>query len=323
MSFSAEHRYYLKLKSAYYYYEKKLTQIQIADMLGISRITLGKLLREARDEGIVKVEIVDVRGVRALLDLEVRLQERFDLVDAVVVGCVENERGEIIRKLAAAGAKYMEGAIRSSMKLGLAWGRTQELLVEYMQENRSIKDIEVTTLLGGSGSSGANTQPNIIAQRLLEKFSGTGYILNAPFLCQTEELCSALYREPHIAAVLERAKTADLTLIGIGETPRSPEDYGVSYNYTEEMLEELKTSGAVGDICANFYDINGNICKTSVSNKIVAIDIGDLRKHKKVVAVGGGPNKWASVVGALRGGYVDVLITDNFTAEKALDYTVE
>jgi len=323
MSFSAEQRYYLKLKSVYYYYEKNYTQIQISEMLGVSRITLGKLLREAREEGMVKIEIVDVRGVRALMDLEVRLQERFNLMDAKVVGVVENERNEIIRKLAAAGAVYMEGAIRSGMKLGLAWGRTQELLVEYMQENRGVKDIEVTTLVGGSGSAGATTQPNIIAQRLLEKFSGTGYILNAPFLCQTEELCRALYREPQIVAVLERAKTADLTLIGIGETPRSPEDYGKSYNYTEEMLEELKAAGAVGDICANFYDINGEICETSVSRKIVAIDIADLRKHNKVVAVGGGPNKWASVVGALRGGYIDILITDRFTAEKVLEFTGE
>jgi len=321
MSFSAEKRYYLKLKSVYYYYEMNYTQVQISEMLGVSRITLGKLLREAREEGMVKIEIVDVRGVRALLDLEVRLQERFGLTDAMVAGVMENERGEIIRKLAAAGARYMEDAIRSGMKLGLAWGRTQELLIEYMQENRGIKNIEVTTLLGGSGSADAIAQPNIIAQRLLEKFSGTGYILNAPYLCQTEELCRALYREPQIAAVLERAKTADLTLIGIGETPRSPEDYGQSYNYTEEMIDELKAAGAVGDICANFYDINGKVCNTSVSRRVVAIDIADLRMHNKVVAVGGGPNKWASVVGALRGGYIDVLITDKFTAEKVLDFT--
>ena len=321
MSFSAEHRYYLKLKSAYYYYEKNYTQVKIAEMLDISRITLGKLLCEARDEGIVKIEITDVRGMRTLLDLEVRLQERFGLLQAKVVGCVEDERREITNKLAIAGARYMETAIRSGMKLGLAWGRTQELLVEYLQKNHSIKNIEVITLLGGAASAGANTQPNIIAQRLLEKFDGSAHILNSPFLCQTEELCRALYSEPQISAVLERAKTADLTLIGIGETPRSLEDYGIGYSYTQEMLDELKASGAVGDICANFYDINGNICETSVSRKIVAIDISELRQHNKVVAVGGGPNKWASVVGALRGGYVDILITDNFTAEKVLNFS--
>jgi len=319
MSLRAEHRYYLKLKAAYYLYEKNHTQVQIADMLGISRITLGKLLREAREEGIVKIEIVDVRGVREQLDLEARLQSLFDLVDVQVVVCVENEKGEIARKLAAAGARYMETAIRSGMKLGLAWGRTLELLVDYMEGNRGIRDIEVTTLLGGSGTSDANTQPNIIALRLLEKFSGTGHILNAPYLCQTEELCRALHREPQIVEILKRAKTSDLTLIGIGETPRSLEDYGKSYNFTEEMIAELKKADAVGDICANFYDINGNACITSVSRKVVAIDIAELRKHKKVVAVGGGPNKWASVVGALRGGYIDVLITDNFTAERVLD----
>ncbi len=321
MSLGAEQRYYLMLKSVYYYYEKNYTQVEIAQMLNVSRITLGKLLKEARDEGMVKIEIVDVRNVKALLELEAKLKDRFGLLDVKVVDCVENERSEIRRKLAAAGAKYFEHLLRPGLKIGMAWGRTLEMLIDFVGTNRNVSNLEVITLLGGSGTAGSNTQPNIIAQRLLDKYSGAGYILNVPYLCQTEELCQAIYREPHITAVLERSKTADITLIGLGETPRSISDYDSGYSYTQDIIDDLKAAGAVGDICANFYDINGNLCNTSIRRKTVAIDIRDLSKHKKVIAVGGAPNKWASVVGALRGGYLDVLITDKFTAQRVLEFT--
>ncbi|MBQ8918290.1 MAG: helix-turn-helix domain-containing protein, partial [Oscillospiraceae bacterium] len=89
MPIGAEQRYYLKLKAVYYYYEKDYTQTEIAQMLNVSRITLGKLLKEAREEGMVKIDIVDQRNVKKLLELEARLRDRFGLADVKVVDCVE------------------------------------------------------------------------------------------------------------------------------------------------------------------------------------------------------------------------------------------
>ena len=318
MPIGAEQRYYLKLKAVYYYYEKDYTQTEIAQMLNVSRITLGKLLKEAREEGMVKIDIVDQRNVKQLLELEARLRDRFGLADVKVVDCVENDKKEITRKIAMAAARYVEHILRPNTKVGIAWGHTLEMMVDFLNENRNVSGLEVVTLLGGASTADSMIQPNILAQRLIQKYGGVGYIINAPYVCQSEELCKAIQKEPHIADALERSKHTDMTLIGIGECPDLDAGYDSNYRYSAETTRELLENHAVGDICANFYDINGNPCRSSVCNKVVSIDLADLREHKKVIAAGGGPNKHQSVLGALRGGYIDVLITDKFTAEAVL-----
>lgn len=318
MPIGAEQRYYLKLKAVYYYYEKNYTQTEIAQMLNVSRITLGKLLKEARAEGMVKIEIVDLRNVRHLLELEAGLRDRFGLQDVKVVDCLENNRAEINRKIAQAAARYVEHVLRSNSRVGVAWGHTLEMMVDFLRENRNISGLEVVTLLGGAGTADSMIQPNILAQRLIQKYGGAGYIINAPYLCQTEELCKAIKQEPHIADALEKSKQTELTLIGIGEKPDASAGYNSNYRYSPETIDELLSNGAVGDICANFFDIHGKPCDSSVCRKVVSIDIADLRDHKRVIALGGGPNKHESVLGALRGGYLDVLITDKFTAQAVL-----
>ncbi len=318
MPIGAQQRYYLKLKAVYYYYEKDYTQTEIAGMLNISRITLGRLLREAREEGMVKIDIVDRQNVKHLLEVESRLKDHFGLTDVKIADCVENEQEEISRKVAMAGARYVEHLLRAGTKVGIAWGRTLEMMVDFLGENRSVSGLEVVTLLGGAGTADSMTQPNIIAQRLIQKYDGVGHIINAPYLCQSEELCTAIKQEPHIADALERSKQSDITLIGIGEHPSMGEDFTLKARYGEEIVRELVDNHAVGDICAKFFDIDGVPCTSSVSRKVVAIDLADLKKHKKVIAISGGPQKHDSVLGALRGGYVDVLITDKFTAEAVL-----
>ena len=319
MPIGAEQRYYLKLKAAYYYYEKDYTQSEIAEMLNVSRITLGKLLKEAREEQIVKIEIVDHRNVKQLLELEANLKDRFGLTDIKVVDCVENERREVAHKIAVAAAKYVEHILRSGIKVGVAWGRTLEQMVSNLNENRNISDIEVMTLMGGAGTARSSSQPNIIAQRLIQKYGGSGYIINAPYICQTEELCEAIKAEPHINDVIERTKQADITLVGIGEKPSHSPDYDANYGYSSETIDELLAAGAVGDICARYYDINGKPCNTSVCRRVVSINLEDLKQHSRVIAIGGGPQKHQSVLGALRSGCLDVLITDKFTAQAVAD----
>lgn len=319
MSISAEQRYYLKLKAVYYYYEKDYTQTEIAEMLSISRITLGKLLKEAKEEGMVKIEIVDVRNVRQHLELEAQIKDKYGLLDVKVVDCVENERNEINRKIAAAAAKYVEHMLKSNMKIGIAWGRTLDMMVDQLNENRNIKNIEVVTLLGGAGTAESKIQPNIIAQRLLEKYKGTGYIMNAPYICQTEELCRAIREEPHISEVLKQAAETDVALIGIGEKPSIKSCAEAGYTFSDDIVHELEKEGAAGDLCANYFNIHGQPCITQLNNRLVSVDLKDFPKMKKVVALGGGPNKWDAVLGALRGGYLDILITDKFTAKSVIE----
>ena len=150
MSISQEHRYYLKLKALYYLYEKGYTQTEIAKRLNISRVTLGRLLDEAKAEGMIKFEIVDIRGTMKTLQLEERLRQRFGLQDIKLVDCPNADIDSVTKRIASEAATYFEQLVHSNMTIGLTWGRTLSCMIENLPSDKSIKDLLVYTLVGGS-----------------------------------------------------------------------------------------------------------------------------------------------------------------------------
>ena len=318
MSFTREQRYYLKLKALYYLYENGYTQTEIAKRLNISRVTLGKLLDEARAEGMIKIEIVDIQGQMETLHLEEQLRSKFDLIDVKLTDC-SNLSGEenINRKIAYEGALYFDHIVKSGMKIGITWGRTLNLMMDQLSVNKMITGLEVYTLVGGA-SQNSTFQPNIIAQKLINKYNGHTNIITAPFMCQSETLCNAIKAEPGIASVLRSSRNLDVTLVGIGKGPKYGSEKLADYSFNKEIIQELSEANAVGDICGNFFDITGKVCDSSLKNRIISIDLGDLLHHKKVIGIGGGKDKISSITGALNGHYLHVLISDTDTARQIL-----
>ena len=317
MSISAKERYYLKRKALYYFYEKGYSNSDIAKMLGISRVTLSKLMAEAKEEGMVKIEIIDTKNLGEVLELEDAVKSRFNLSFVKIIDIRSDNPDTLMSTLAFEGARHLELLLRSGMKVGLAWGKTMTRLVNLLTPNPTIKDLEVYTLLGGACSE-AEFQPTLLAQTFLNCYSGNAYTINAPFICHSELLCAEIKKEPSIAKIMESTKNLDLALIGIGRMPTKQYLKGSYYHLPDCVIDEIIDAGAVGDICGIFYDIDGKICETSISKRIVSINIEDLKGSSTVIAVAGGEDKPLSLRGALNGGFIDVLVTDLKTAEELM-----
>lgn len=318
MPIQPEQRYYLKLKALYLLYEKNYTQVEISKMLGISRVTLNKMLDEARREGLVKIEIVDVKGTVNTFKLEEQIKELFGLSDVRLVANQGEGDSGLVRRMAAEAAAYLERILRSGMRLGFSWGRMLNTMEEYLNENHAIQNLDIYSLVGGSYSV-AEFQPNLLIQRVVEKYGGATHILTAPYMCQTPELCQAIKQEPQIAQILEEANNLDITMVGIGQKPPQGAESFSYYPFDASIIEELVNANAVGDICGNFYDIHGQLCQTSLTGRIISVDIRQLIHQKRVIGVAGGENKVESILGALNGGFLDVLITDVVTAKSLME----
>lgn len=313
MSIHEDLKYSMKLRSLYYLYEKGYTQTEIAKRLNISRVTLSKWLDEARAENMIKFQIVDVRGELPLLKLEEEMKELFGLRDVKLINSANVDGAGIMWKIATQAAPYFQQLVRSDMKIGLTWGRTLNAMISELPKSYDVRNLSVYTLVG-SVSGSAAFQPNILAQNLLNKFSGSLKIITAPFLCPTEQLCSDFRRMKEVAGILDNAKNFDMTLVGIGEQPVDTDLTLSDYPFDTDTIRDLIAHGAVGDICGNFFDIDGKLCDTSIKSRILSVDITELPEHKMVVGIGGGSKKIKSILGALHGGYLDILITDSQTA---------
>ena len=136
--------------------------------------------------------------------------------------------------------------------------------------------------------------------------------MNAPFKCETIEACQTIMADSNIASIVERCRKSDLTLVGIGPTPNESIEAD-KRRYDLDIIRELKKNNVCGDIGSNFYDIYGNICNIPICEQFVKVDMRELNQHKCVVGIAGGEHKVASILGALNGHHLDILITDKDT----------
>ncbi len=203
----------LLVRCAWLYYEEGLTQQEIADRLGISRLRVNRLLKQARDTGIVQISIQHP-SVR-LIELEERLIDHFRLMRAVVIP-TPLDRTQLKRVLGKAAATYLERALRPGDCLGVTWGTT---LLEVAQQlvPRSVSNLRVVQITGGLTPDVGEINPFDIARRVAEAFDARCYYLYAPMFVSRPEVCEALMNEPFIAHVLEQARSATHVLTSVGE----------------------------------------------------------------------------------------------------------
>ncbi|MDR0875074.1 MAG: hypothetical protein LBN12_02565 [Clostridiales Family XIII bacterium] len=326
-----DERYYKKLKAAYLVYKSNMTQQEAATILNISRPTLIKMLNEAIDEGIVTVQIRDVRNAESLADIETKLIAKFKIRDAIVVDCSsENDKEEIIANIGAAAAKYFESLLKSKMTIGISWGSTIEAFISNLKENKNITDLKVVTLVGGMLYIESKYHANILAQRMLEKYDGRGYFLYAPTFASSKEEYKVWMQNKELRDILEMGKKVDIAFVGIGASL-------MGYSELNKLLQNIKISqyDKVGGINAQFLDIDGQLILDpnykhdgkhsdeehikEINSLFIGVRLDDLKKNKFVVALAGGAEKHFAIRAAILGGYVSVLVTDKYTAQFLLE----
>lgn len=303
-----EKRQLVKVSSMYY--SDGWTQAQIAQKLGVSRPVISKLLQRAKDEGIVKVYIKD-ESVHTV-ELERKLEKYFGLSDAVVVPN-NGLTGEMAkREVGQAGANYISNHMKDVKSIGISWGETLANLVqEYPFERR--EEVTVVPLEGGMGVKQVQIHANQLANELAKKLHASCTYLYAPAIVETEELKERLMGMQDIQMVLESGRNVDVALVGIGNPFADSTLMKLGY-LQESDLRRLREVGTVGDIGFRFFDENGQSIQDTLNTKVIGITLEEFKNIKKVIAVVEGEHKVESVLGALRGQFIDVLIIDERTA---------
>lgn len=305
----------LMLRAARLYYENDLTQQQVADELGVSRSTVSRLLTQARRERIVQIAIND--PFARLEDLEARLVGTFNLRQAVVVAG-EGLSGDLLRRrLGLAAAEYLQSILGDGNLVGIGWGRTLHAVTEALDTGQRAA-IKVLPLIGGLGQISPAFQVNDLARRLAEAFGGTWQPFYVPALVTNSTALEGLLQLPDVESVIRTWPKLDVALVGIGHFALHRQSSMLFASYmNDEMFEELERRGAVGDLCGRFFDVYGQECLSEPG--VMGISLKQLKALDNVIGVAGGEGKVAAILGALRGGYPNVLVTDSVAAKAMLE----
>jgi DNA-binding transcriptional regulator LsrR (DeoR family) len=301
---------------AHLYFDKNLDQTAIAKRLGVSRSSISRLLALAREQGIV--EIIIHYPLLTSLDLEARMRERFGLKEVCILNTGELDHSDRLNRVSLLAGRYLENILEDGQILAVSWGSTLLELAQNFHPTKRLNNLEIVQLVGAVGSS----QIEIDATNLVRLFAGAVggryYNLNAPMMVETMETQKALLQEPSIIETLDRARRASVALVGIGEIERALSTVHRSHILDAASIQVLHEQNAVGGICSQYYDIQGRPISDQVNSRVVGLDLPSLKQIPRVIGIAIGEYKARAIFGALRGQFVNVLVTDDLTAESVL-----
>lgn len=294
------------------YHTRGLGQTQIATQLDLSQATVSRLLKRAQEEGIIRITVGVPLGV--FPELEETLQGIYGLKRAVVVDTVEDD-GQILRDIGAAAAYYLETTLRDGEVVGISsWSATLLAMVDAMHALPTSLHARVVQILGGVGNPAAEVHANSLTQRLARLTHGEGIFLPVPGVTGSVESQSILLEDPYVRSTLDLFDQVSIALVGIGALEPSKLLASSGNIFAPEEIALLRMRGAVGDICLRFFDRSGAPVITPLDGRVISIGLDQLKKVKRAVGIAGGSRKLAAIRGALTGGWINVLITDRFTA---------
>jgi DNA-binding transcriptional regulator LsrR (DeoR family) len=308
----------LMTKVARMYYEDNMWQTDIAEQLGLSQATISRLFNRAREEGIIRTTVNTPKGV--FVDLERELMDRYKLRDAIVIDCQDSEDEDIIhRDIGAAASYYVETAIKNEEIIGISsWSATLLSLVNSMHPIRRKKDVYVVELLGSVGNPSAEIHATRLTGRLADLVHGQAIYLPAPGVVGSKVTRDALTSDPVVREAMDLFEWITIALVGIGSITPSPILRESGNIFSDEELNHLREIDAVGDISLRFFDADGNPIESSLNDRLVSIELEQLKRVDRVIGMAGGTRKYPAIRGALRGGLINILITDTCTAERLL-----
>jgi DNA-binding transcriptional regulator LsrR (DeoR family) len=301
-----------------YFLEGK-TQAQIAKLVGVTRSMVSRMITEARQAGIVKIQIQRQLGFdRHLKD---QLMRRFDLLDAFILNQYNIPSTKLKERLGFAGAFALKTYIKPTSILGLSWGTTVTAVVEAInvEEFFGTDSMTVVQLIGALGAQNREYDAHGLVSSLQKKFNCNAVYLNAPYIVESPEIAESFLATRNVADGIGVAKESDVALIGIGSTDISSSSFYLAGYVSEEDILRMVEAGVVGDVCGFQVDEFGNGVFEEFQSRVIGIGIKDYLRIPVRIGVAGGQSKILPLLGGLRAKYLNVLVTDAETATQLLE----
>jgi len=293
------------------YYLEYMTQKEIADKLGISRIAVTRLLKRARETGMVQITIR--HPLPELYSLALELEKKLGLRTVRLAETALTE-DETLRSIGKAGAELLLNMISPTKRIGAAWSRTVSSILPFIR--RPPKPPLCVNELAGT-----YPKPSIpygVSWGLAEKLGSPLETIASPVLVSSADIKRSILSERSIAEALEHAVSVNLALVGLGSVGEGSSLLKAGFIHKGE-LDELRAKKAIGDILMRYYDRDGKPVSMSFEDRIIAIDWNSIRSIPMVIAMAFGETKVEPIYAAAKGGLIKSLVTDRVTAHMLLE----
>ncbi|MBI9108282.1 MAG: sugar-binding transcriptional regulator [Spirochaetales bacterium] len=294
------------IRVANYYYNHGLTQEQIAITMDLSRQRINRVLSKCLKDGIVKINVEGMDETN--INLENSIEKKYNLKTVRVSNTSLND--DIYTAIGRLAAEYLATIIKNGDIIGFSRGRSISALVDCMPSIQ-FDDLTITQLMGGRNNQHSNVNVDDIVHRFAKQTNAKSALLFAPVIVNSPAVKKAIMKEPFFLETYNIIKSCTIAVVGIGDASYEPDISSIS----DEQIVYKKQKFPVGEICTHYYCENGEPVKTSLDEKIIAVGRDDFLKIPTRIGVAGSILKLPAIIGAIKGGYINTLITDQKTAE--------
>ncbi len=312
--FDSSKRYQI-MRIARKYYDFNIGQLEIAEEEGISKSTVSRILKKAHELGYVTITVnYEPDNVE---EIGHQLMDLYQLKEAVVIPRIVDDDQIAVQDTCMALSLRLDNYLSDGCTVGVSWGRTMNCLSQHISPLKA-RNIRVVQLNGSVTRHMAPTGATRIVDSLSGNGHGEGYMFPVPAVVDSKEISDVIRKDSQVARVLNMAQESTVTIFSIGALSRKSILYEVGYIGDTEY-ESLEQNGAVGDIATHFFREDGTVAYPQLDERVVGLRLEEFKKKKYNIAVAVGREKVSAVVGALKGGYVNVLYTDEATAKGVLE----
>ncbi|MCI9455165.1 MAG: sugar-binding transcriptional regulator [Dorea sp.] len=296
---------------AYYYYKAGLTQEVIAKRMKMSRQRVNRIVSACVELGIVKITIADLDKWN--LELETELEQKYGLKEVRVIDNVVEDR--LIQELGIAAGNYLQSIVKEGDIVGVTRGRTTAAMVDHWIPAVSYpENVTVTQLIGSAREEDSRLGADRIVYGLADRLGAEVAVLHAPVILHSASLRESFVGDPYYMSAYEVVKNCTIAVVGIG-TADSQWEHMISLYDVENDEEKKWTEDVAGEVCANFFDREGQEAAPPFKDRIIAITMEDYKKIPVRIGVAGGEEKAEAIRAAVKGNYINVLVTDLLTAK--------
>lgn len=299
---------------AWLYFHEELTQADIGERLGLTRLKVNRLLQAGREAGLIRVVINT--AFRDCVALEGGLVKEFGLTRAIVVPTPERGGQHYYETIGRPAGEYASLQLQDGQRLAVGWGRTIRAAINGMVI-RAVRGVSVTSLYGGVPRSPVNPFDStaMFARKLSAEVCNH---LPAPMFVSTPQVRETIAAQPFFRTFYQEALDVDMILTAVGDMTAQATNIALGA-ITQDQRRDLAKAGAVGEFFGRFLSESGEVLDHEVNHCCMSPDFAGLCKVPHIILVSGGQAKIPILRSVLRRGYVHVFVTDAGTAGSLLN----
>ena len=336
-------------EAASMYYVQGETMEVIAHHLRVSRSTVSRLLARARQEGVVRVTLVQPGGAGSL---EGRMTQAFGVRTHIVPmreGTTEIHRLQQVASVAAAhmvdliealaeqagnggpqaqdpagsgGEGSVQGRGSGGVVVGVAWGTTMSE-VSAALPSRSVPGLTVVQLNGASDPVREGPSAGEVLSRMRLSLGARTISFPVPAFFDHVATREAMWSERSVKRVLAVTRRASLAVFGVGALDALngalPSQVYEGGHLTARDQAVLRRQNVVGDVCTVLLRSDGSWRDVTLNARATGPTPAQLSRIPRRLCVAAGTGKARALLAALRARTATDLIVDDATARAVLE----